>query len=67
MITEVYRFVVTNGHPGIMCLICDRISYNPNDIEYIYCGNCRKFLYEVPKDFVRENDQPVLGAFRNVR
>ena len=26
--------------PSITCPICDRTSYNPNDIREGYCGNC---------------------------
>jgi hypothetical protein len=25
------------------CPKCDRISYNPNDVFYGYCGNCHEF------------------------
>lgn len=37
---------------GIECLECKRISYNPNDVKNVYCGNCHKFghLVERPKE-----------------
>ncbi len=28
---------------AIKCLICGFVSYNPNDIEHRYCGNCHFF------------------------
>jgi transcription elongation factor Elf1 len=32
------------GEPtAITCLICGRTSYNKNDIEYEYCGNCHQY------------------------
>jgi hypothetical protein len=27
----------------IECLICGLRSYNPNDVEHLYCGNCHQF------------------------
>lgn len=29
--------------PGIMCQACGSVSYNPHDIENLYCGRCHKF------------------------
>lgn len=28
---------------GIECLGCGKLSYNPNDIKYRYCGYCNRF------------------------
>jgi len=28
----------------IKCLKCGMVSYNQNDVEYHYCGNCHLFL-----------------------
>ncbi len=28
---------------AIKCLICGMVSYNPNDVEHRYCGNCHRF------------------------
>jgi len=28
---------------GIRCLTCGRTSYNRNDVEQRYCGNCHRF------------------------
>lgn len=30
--------------PHITCPTCGMTSYNPNDIQYRYCGNCHAFL-----------------------
>lgn len=29
--------------PSITCPQCGRVSYNPNDIEQRYCGNCHQY------------------------
>ena len=29
--------------PSITCPVCDRTSYNPNDIEWGYCGYCHAY------------------------
>lgn len=31
------------GQQGIKCLTCGLISYNPNDIQFKYCGKCHVF------------------------
>jgi len=28
---------------AIKCLVCGMVSYNKNDIEQKYCGNCHQF------------------------
>ncbi|GAG05291.1 unnamed protein product, partial [marine sediment metagenome] len=33
-----YKIVNVKGEKGIMCLTCNMISYNKNDIEHKYCG-----------------------------
>ena len=34
----------TNCAPfGIKCLICGRTSWNKNDVEQRYCGNCHQY------------------------
>jgi len=29
--------------PRITCLICNKTSYHPMDVQHKYCGNCNKF------------------------
>lgn len=31
------------GRPGIECLHCGLVSWNINDVDHRYCGNCRQF------------------------
>lgn len=40
---KTFEIVTKNELQGIKCLCCQMISYNPNDIEYKYCGNCHQF------------------------
>lgn len=28
---------------AIKCLICGKVSHNPNDVAQLYCGNCHRF------------------------
>jgi hypothetical protein len=44
-------FVVStwpDGRRNIYCLLCDRCSYNPNDVENLYCGFCHRY-HEIMK------------------
>lgn len=39
-----YRLLLVPGRPAaIKCLICNRVSYHPKDIEAKYCGFCHRF------------------------
>jgi hypothetical protein len=29
--------------PSITCPVCQRVSYNPNDVAQQYCGFCHRF------------------------
>lgn len=31
------------NEPSFTCHVCDMTSYNPNDIEWGYCGNCHGY------------------------
>ena len=54
-------YVIEEGPEGryIKCLICNMKSYNENDINQKYCGNCQQFhslmeeLLELEKPHVR--------------
>jgi hypothetical protein len=39
----------------IRCLICGMISYNQQDVEQRYCGNCHRFLAEGQQEEWLEN------------
>ncbi len=38
-----YKIIEGGKHSGIKCLDCTMVSYNVNDINNRYCGNCHKF------------------------
>lgn len=39
-----YTIIEYDGRSdAIKCLICERTSYNPNDVLNRYCGNCHAF------------------------
>lgn len=40
---KTYEIVNNKGEQGIRCLKCNLTSYNYNDIEQRYCGNCHIF------------------------
>lgn len=50
MITQAYRILMIGVPPALLCLLCNRISHNPNDIENLYCDHCKRFLKDVPED-----------------
>ena len=29
---------------ALVCLLCFKITHNPNDVQHRYCGHCHKFL-----------------------
>lgn|SRR5574341_913304 len=48
MMTHAYRVLALQGQPALLCLLCDRVSYHPEDIAQCYCGWCHVFLKTVP-------------------
>lgn len=32
-----------HGEEFILCRVCKRRSYNPNDMEHRYCGSCNEY------------------------
>jgi len=42
--SETYRLVRHMGSRCLLCLRCNRISFNPNDVQQRYCGHCHVFL-----------------------
>lgn len=52
------------GGRSITCLICERTSYNPNDVEMLWCGNCNRFLRDPgDDDGVYNSREKVKAAF----
>jgi hypothetical protein len=43
---EYVLFELEGGRRGIQCGRCGLASYNPNDVQQRYCGNCRRFLLD---------------------
>lgn len=41
-----YQIVTRGGVQGFKCLVCQRISFNVNDILNRYCGCCHRFHTE---------------------
>lgn len=37
----------TGNEVAITCKLCERTSYNENDIFWRYCGNCHLFLDDI--------------------
>lgn len=50
------------------CPMCKMTSYNPNDVKYMYCGNCHTYEEDGAMDIVVDNDgpgrKPVINAQR---
>lgn len=57
MVTVAWRILSIQGHPVLLCLLCDRYSANVHDIEERYCGYCHRYLTEVLRDYVRPADR----------
>jgi hypothetical protein len=38
-----YLINTHNNQQFIQCLVCDKKSFNPGDIQHKYCSNCNKF------------------------
>lgn len=40
---KTYEILDVAGKAAIRCLVCGKVSYNPNDVRYLYCGYCHTF------------------------
>jgi ribosomal protein L37E len=47
---KTYEIVTKNDSTGIKCLTCGLTSWNHNDVQYKYCGNCHKFHNDINID-----------------
>ena len=53
---KTYEIIYEDGKPyAIRCCICNMTSYNENDIEQKYCGNCHQFHNIL--EFLRDNEK----------
>jgi hypothetical protein len=50
------------GGRSITCLICERTSYNPNDVEMLWCANCNRFLRNPGDDDIAPNSADKVQA-----
>ena len=51
MITHAWRIIRIQGEQVLLCLLCDRYSWNPHDRANHYCGFCHEWLDTVPGDY----------------
>ena len=40
---KTYEIITVLDNDGIKCLKCGMISFNKNDVDFKYCGNCHRF------------------------
>lgn len=59
--TVYYTILEEYGVKSITCHLCGMTSYNPNDVENVYCGNCHRFLKDLP-DFCQACDTCEVGV-----
>jgi len=55
MITPAYRILTYRQFPCLLCLLCNYISHNPNDVKHKYCGHCHVFLADLPEMLRSDN------------
>jgi hypothetical protein len=49
LITPAFRILRYREYPCLLCLVCNRISHNPQDVRERYCGACQLFLADLPE------------------
>jgi len=59
MITPAFRILRYRDFPCILCLVCNRISYNVYDIQHRFCGACNLYLADLPEDLRQPNAEGV--------
>jgi hypothetical protein len=54
---EIIEAAQALGGKAIKCLLCQRTSYNPNDVENRYCGFCHIFHFDLQifKNFIYQH------------
>jgi hypothetical protein len=67
LITHAWRIIHIQGEQVLLCLLCDRYSWNPHDRANRYCGFCHEWLDIVPEDFRRLRHRPTEDADTIVR
>jgi hypothetical protein len=51
MITDAYRILTLAGEPVLLCLLCNGISFHPQDIDFAYCAVCHVYLERVLRTY----------------
>jgi hypothetical protein len=51
MITDAYRLLTLAGEPALLCLLCNAVSFHPQDIDFTYCAACHVWLERVPRTY----------------
>lgn len=41
-------YTIQKDRAGITCHVCGMTSWNKNDVEKLYCGNCHRFHADHP-------------------
>jgi len=56
---ETYEFIedTKSNLKGIKCLVCGLTSWNINDVEQKYCGNCHQFHDILQQQEELQNEQ----------
>ena len=49
MLTPPYRILTYRGYQGLLCLACNRFSWQPFNVTYHYCGFCHVWLDDLPE------------------
>ena len=57
MVTLPWRIIRIQGQKALFCLLCDKYSFNPNDIALRYCGYCGVWLATVPDHWQRPDEE----------
>ncbi len=65
MITVPYVLLkhAISGTMGLLCLVCHRLSWNPNDVREHYCAGCHQYLDNLPEDVRREKAYAVVRTY----
>jgi hypothetical protein len=54
MMTPPFRILTYRSFPCLLCLMCNRVSHNPNDVQHHYCSTCG-FLDDLPEILCQDN------------
>lgn len=60
ILIEGFMLVPRRSQSSIACPRCERVSWNRNDVEHGYCGNCHQYHIDMVMRDLRqlEDDRP---------